>query len=247
MKYFLVVAFFFFYLNISAQINSGKITYKLNMDEFYKGLEEQQSSQSVLNMFEKTIGLIEDMSFTLEFDHEKGLFKKEKTMAVGNEITSIVNLANTLATDGIYYYDLKNKKQLFLPTNTPESYYVAQDITPMNWNLTKETKRIGKFNCYKATTHIHKNDKDFLVTAWYTPEIPFSYGPKQFAGTLPGTILELQELVGRTYTATEIILNPKQAIKIEWPKQENIKIIDRKEYDKKGEEVKKKLQELQHY
>ena len=65
------------------------------------------------------------------------------------------------------------------------------------------------------------------ITAWYTPQIPVSTGPKDYYG-LPGLILEIN--AGRTtMLCTEIVINPKNGIEIKEPRKG--KKIDRKTYN----------------
>lgn len=79
----------------------------------------------------------------------------------------------------------------------------------MEWQLTQETRTINGYLTYKATRSKGK------VIAWYTPEIPISFGPKGEYG-LPGLILELE--VGKIiFKVTKIVLNPKEEIKVEEP------------------------------
>ena len=80
----------------------------------------------------------------------------------------------------------------------------------LEWQLTQEIKHINGYLSYKATRSSGK------VIAWYTPEIPISFGPKGEFG-LPGLILELE--IGKIiFRATKIILNSKEEITIEEPK-----------------------------
>ena len=65
---------------------------------------------------------------------------------------------------------------------------IEETLEPQEWELTKETKKIDQYLCYKA---ILKNS-DKKVEAWYTNEIKAPYGPKGYSG-LPGLILELKE------------------------------------------------------
>ena len=73
------------------------------------------------------------------------------------------------------------------------------------------------------------------VVAWYTPEIPTSFGIQKFNG-LPGLTLELITDYDKGkvyYTATKIELNPEEEIKIKKPRgkklseQEYIALIER--------------------
>jgi GLPGLI family protein len=70
--------------------------------------------------------------------------------------------------------------------------------------------------------------KEVLVTAWYTPQIPVGHGPGEYSG-LPGLILELN-VHRTTLLCSKIVMNPKEAEKIEAPTKG--KEISREEYVK---------------
>ena len=66
------------------------------------------------------------------------------------------------------------------------AYIAAEPIFPtQKWAIEKEQKKIGRFNCQKATAKFRGRQ----YTAWFTMEIPVSYGPWKLHG-LPGLILE---------------------------------------------------------
>ncbi|MDD7915639.1 GLPGLI family protein [Polaribacter sp. MSW5] len=46
--------------------------------------------------------------------------------------------------------------------------------------------------------------------AWFTPQIPVSFGPLEYNG-LPGLVI-LVEMSNRTISASKIVLNPKEKI-----------------------------------
>ena len=79
--------------------------------------------------------------------------------------------------------------------------------------------------------------EEIEVTAWFTPQVPVSNGPGEYAG-LPGLILELN-VYRTTLLCSKIIMNPKAAEKIEAPKKG--KKVTREEYIKI---VKEKTEEL---
>ncbi|MFC6098401.1 GLPGLI family protein [Flavobacterium qiangtangense] len=75
-----------------------------------------------------------------------------------------------------------------------------------DWKLSNETKMINNYLCYKATLEA-KNYKGAIskVIAWYSPKIPFNFGPKGYS-KLPGLILELQDKLV-TYLVSKVQLN----------------------------------------
>ena len=110
-------------------------------------------------------------------------------------------------------------------------FLIKDRLSAYDWQLTNETKSIGKYTCYKATysreeEKVHmilengemtkKTNKETIVTtAWYTPEVPVNNGPEHYNG-LPGLILEVVD-GDLTIRCSEIILNPKEKGSINEP------------------------------
>jgi len=65
---------------------------------------------------------------------------------------------------------------------------VKEDNIIWKWSLKNEIKKIGKFNCQKATIKFRGRE----YTAWFTQEIPVPFGPWKFQG-LSGLILEVYD------------------------------------------------------
>jgi Protein of unknown function (Porph_ging). len=119
-----------------------------------------------------------------------------------------------------YYYNTTDHIFLIKDCETLGECFIF-DNTYLEWTLTQETKRINNFLCYKAIRNKGK------VIAWYTPKIPFGFGPKGEFG-LPGLILELE--IGRIiFKATKIVINPKEKITVEVPKDG--KRVSKEEYE----------------
>lgn len=144
-------------------------------------------------------------------------------------------------------------------------FLIKDDIKKIDWELSDETKNIGTYTCYKATytrevevrdfssfSSADSDDKDkkeenkqakkmkkIVTTAWYTPQIPVSNGPREFGG-LPGLILELRQ--GKlTIVCSEVVLNPSEEITIKEPTKG--KKVSQKEYNKIQEEKSKEMME----
>lgn len=98
--------------------------------------------------------------------------------------------------------------------------FIAEEPLPMmRWSILTNTRKIGGFNCKKATTHFRGRDYE----AWFAPDLPVSDGPWKLRG-LPGLILEaydkdreiqyLFESIKFPYPVTNDITAPKKGIPI---------------------------------
>ena len=102
---------------------------------------------------------------------------------------------------------------------------------PMDWKITNKTKTIGDYKCYQAivTEKLYSRQGHYYykdVIAWFTPEIPLSFGPKYYNG-LPGLILQIEDKE-YTLTATRISLNPAKEVEIK-RLEKNDKVITQEE------------------
>ena len=83
--------------------------------------------------------------------------------------------------------------------------------------------------------------EEITITAWYTPEIPVSAGPRNYHG-LPGLILEVDDGRGGTLMCSKVVLNPEKSIEIKEPKKGQK--INQEKYDaimeKKMEEMRER-------
>ena len=145
--------------------------------------------------------------------------KKKKKMEYDERKKKISDMASAGYSISNYSYD-KERDKLFTITN---NLNVISNHS-YEWDLTSETKKIDNYTCYKATyiyNFITTKGKEVnrLITAWYTPDISFSYGPNGYMG-LPGLILELE------YDKTKLVAKEiqffKEDIKIDFPKNREI-------------------------
>lgn len=81
------------------------------------------------------------------------------------------------------------KKRYISNLYRDENTYIFTDtfLIP-SWKVERETKRINKYLCQKATCYF----KGRNYIAWFTTEIPVSFGPWKLQG-LPGLILEASD------------------------------------------------------
>jgi GLPGLI family protein len=112
----------------------------------------------------------------------------------------------------IYYIDLENQLKLGGIKVSGEKLLVEEEWIK-DWELKNEFKKILGYRCQKAIRLIKdsKNNKTTVVTAWFSKDLLFPFGPKNFEG-LPGLILEYGDKI--KFSAKSITL---KNIKIERP------------------------------
>jgi GLPGLI family protein len=69
-----------------------------------------------------------------------------------------------------------------------QSFFVADSLYPMVWEILPDEKKIDSMVCVKARCYFRGRE----YIAWFAPEIPLPYGPWKMGG-LPGLIVDLQD------------------------------------------------------
>ncbi|AYN02282.1 GLPGLI family protein [Chryseobacterium sp. 3008163] len=87
------------------------------------------------------------------------------------------NFTIILSNEDIQYFDYAGMSLL-----------TYKESVIKNWKLLDEVKVINTINCKKAEVTF----KGRHWIAWYSPEIPFPYGPMKFSG-LPGLIIKITD------------------------------------------------------
>lgn len=202
----------------------------------YNFMRNQIDTTKKKNEFLKLQDLLMEQSkgiqFNLKFKDDISLFYVEDILE--NDATPMgVHFARNMVSSGEFYTNLKDKSILREYNSLGDSFLISYKTKSFTeWTLTKETKKIGKYKCYKAT--ILKTISNplktttFEIVAWYTPEIPVKFGIKEF-NNLPGLILELKD-THFTFYASSINFLKKEDIIIKKPKG---KAISDKEFQDK--------------
>jgi GLPGLI family protein len=250
-----------FIMTFSAQDFQGKAIYKTHRKldfkfdddkggvelEMHKKMEAQWSK-----MFQKT--------FILVFDKTQSTYKEDIKLAAPAPQSGIgsVMIFGGGGKNDILYKNIKEHRFSNSTNIMGKPFLIKDTLLKMNWELSGETKNIGIYTCYKATSRreiedikiSHENGElkeekvteTIITTAWYTTQIPVSTGPREFVG-LPGLILEIND--GKTtIICSEIELNSSEKIIIEEPQKG--KEISQKDFDILNNEKMKELMENFH-
>lgn len=206
-----------------------------------------------------------DESFVLQFNTSETLYTSEQKLE--NNPNSPGVFMKTSNNDKKLYTNVKEKLFLEEQTTFSEKTYLVKDSLPTyKWEISGESKKIGNYTCFKATSvekvtaeelakyeksvsenknstniMMREKPKDKVVTAWFTNEIPVSVGPDMFWG-LPGLILEVQ-FDKVILVCTKVVLNPTNAKPIERLKKG--KLISEKEFEKIQDKEIEKMSEMQ--
>lgn len=231
-----IVLFILFLVGINNNFQkefSGKVIYGFKANE-----QKKDDKVKRAEIFDQLIKMSEGINFSLKFNRETSVFNIEDKMTSGyNKIG--YEYAKNIVGKGVFYFNLKEFSLVKEIDFYGDIFLIKLDkkSETKDWVLTSESKIIGKFTCYKAVKKkIVKNQKGefvFDIIAWYTPEIPFGYGPKEYNG-LPGLILELKD-THNTFFAKKIELNPKNKFRVK--KFKEGKKITQTEYNKMVKEA----------
>lgn len=218
------------------QIYNGEINYEITMKfdkDKIKALNKKNNvSEQVKKMINSTVKNPGKANFKLLFNKNESIFEEEKSLTINDKG---VNLVKIMIGKGLFYTDKNSKKIL----NQKEAFgkIFLIDVPQVRWVLTQRTKKIGNYSCYKATTEKEvENEKGKFVkkvTAWYTPELPINFGPKDYFG-LPGLILELTE-GNLLFKASKINVSFNKNIHIKKPTKG--KKVTLKEYNEIAKEI----------
>lgn len=243
------LSFLIFFILVSfkptAKEFTGQAVYfsksKMELGRWGARMSEAQKKQiqaRLKNRLEKT--------YVLNFNKKESYFKEEDKL---DAISGATDSWGKNFTQGEQYKNVKENTLVQSQEFYGKKFLVKDKLQVIKWKLGKESKKIGKYLCFKATASIPTSELTWYnfswsdlrpskdkeetvkmtdVEAWYTPQIPVSHGPAEYWG-LPGLILEVG--AGNTIMlCSKVVLNPKEKIIIEAP--EKGKEITKSEYQK---------------
>ena len=223
MKYLIILIFISF--NLTAQ-TSGHVTYKSEivsqMIDTTK-IKNDNIKQMMMQTVDKMKRQMPYVTYELKFTKDKAVFNRKKMMSVDHTI-DYDDIAGFSDANGQFFTVINDNLRLRTFRSRNKEYIIKSDLP--DWEISNETKKVLGYECMKATTIKQLDNGDNIeVNAWFAKDLPFNFGPKEFAG-LPGLILEIEER-GMRFYATKVRLTDKD-YKTKFPDVD--KSISRKEY-----------------
>ena len=210
--------------------------------------------------FQEALKKASEKNYLLTFNKSECIYEQEqqleKPKSVAGEMSISVSFSSS---EGKKYINAKDKTSSTEDEIFGNEFLIVEPIEKPNWELVDESKKIGDYTCFKAKLLIPVSEKqkkeyeeflkkeeiksslfkmeepkDKTITAWYTPEIPVSFGPNNYWG-LPGLILEINE-PELIILCSKVALNTKGAtIKVpnkgQKVSQKEFDAIQKKKYD----------------
>lgn len=246
MKKKLIYIFLFLIIyNSQAQLYKGYVYYQKESlkylskeEDFLKENEKQPDFLRNVSLIDKNVKFIlEDLRFELVFNKHESIFKADEYLEL--EKNRFFRAALGPEGSAVYYNNLTEEVYLRQHDAYGEKFLIQ---TPkISWAHTNEVKKIGSYQCYKATAVVITNGMNgiikYNIVAWYAPELSIPFGPLGFSG-LPGLIMELEYQQTRYYVS-KIDLSSKDKIEIKKPTQG--KVVTKEEFDNIGNKIMKSL------
>lgn len=256
---YLSLALTFFIGSVHAQDFQGIATYKTQRKLDIK----LDSTQVPSEMQEQLLAMMKkqfEKEYTLDFNKDASLYKVVESLETPTVSGGGMQIVVAGAGEADVLYKnisenrLANKSDIF-----GKSFLIKDSLPNLEWTLTKETKNIGEYTCFKATrtetrtvqssfssneeegteASSETTEEEITITAWYTPQIPLGHGPGRHYG-LPGLILEISDGT-QSILCSKIVLNPKDGVKVEEPTKG--KEVTQEEYNAIMQEKMKEMQE----
>lgn len=209
----LVCAFTIFISSSTSQAQdiSGSITYigEVNekfVDSFLVAYKKIKDPMSVKRDVIYAMENARPEDFILNFNNEESYYYNVPILEHQND-----RMGSRAGTTPYY---INPSKDIVIEMSAPLGNI---NRVPIDWEITNQTKQIGKYTCRqaKAKEKLYSRQGHFYyrdVVAWFAPDIPVSFGPKNYSG-LPGLVLQIEDKE-YTLTAEKINLNPKEDLKI---------------------------------
>jgi GLPGLI family protein len=247
MKNLFISTLFLVILNVNAQEIKGKAEYFSKRIVKSEVETNNKSKDIVTDEnFKEALRKASEKNYVLTFNKKEALYEqkveleKPKNDASNGGFTFAVSFSG----EGKKYISKETNQTIEEDDVFGKDFLVVDPLIKYEWKLLAETKQIGEYTCMKAEVVIPvtekqkrlyqenlelqkknnstgffspKEPKDKVVTAWYTPDIPVSFGPMNYHG-LPGLILELSD-GEKIVLCNKITISNKENFQIEPPKK----------------------------
>jgi GLPGLI family protein len=193
-------------------------------------LSDKKKSEDCFLFLNDSISLCESSkNFDITTKEKTNIYRLEKGF---HELTwAIVKTRDDILTFDSFSEDMSEKGNIH--------YMFKEELNELNWILQQDTATIQNFKCQKAITNYGGRTWE----AWFSSEIPISFGPYKFGG-LPGLIISIRD--SRTHWHFELTKIDvfEEPMKVSIDNYLNYPISDKKKFFKEKRIYEKNLLEI---
>lgn len=210
-----------------------------NVDKIEKNIIEDTNPEFE-KAFQDALNRATEKKYSLTFNKFECIYVEKQELETPQAPSSGMVILVSFSGEGKKYINIKDKNSIVEDEIFGKDFLIIEPLEKPDWKLVDETKKIGEYNCFRAELPIPVSEKqrkeyeeflkkeetkpalfkmeepkDKVIIAWYTPEIPLSFGPNNYWG-LPGLILEIND--DKTIIlCSKVSLNNKEKSKIKAP------------------------------
>jgi len=164
MKKVLIASLILFSGFLNAQDFQGMAVYesKTSTADFMKGMGgnreitpemQKNMEERMKKMFEKT--------FVLNFDKSASIYKEEEKLEAPGQQGGGRMMSSMMGGGGTHYKNVKTEKVIIDKEFFGKEFLISDSLPKLAWKLEGESKKIGQYNCFKATAVRPSSDSDF--------------------------------------------------------------------------------------
>lgn len=193
-------------LSFAQEVTGGTVQYEQYTKFDYSVFGDGQ----IVKEWAATMPRDKKSAYKLSFRAHKSLYEQdmseknasldEKTMIVMEKM-AYVQPPNPVIKE--VYIDFEKNRQIVQVELMTRYFLIEDEIENQAWKPGTNQRKIQGYVCMDATM---KRGEE-TITAWFTPNIPVSFGPKNYGG-LPGLILAVDIKGENVLLATSVDLSP---------------------------------------
>jgi GLPGLI family protein len=138
---------------------------KTSTADFKKRFEgNKEMTPEMQKMIEERMKKMFEKTFILNFDKQASIYKEEEKLDApgqGGGGGGMRMMSSFMGGGGTYYKNVKDKNYTVDKEFMGKEFLVKDSLVAYKWVMESETRQIGGYNCYKATTVIPASKTDF--------------------------------------------------------------------------------------
>ncbi|QDW26160.1 GLPGLI family protein [Pedobacter sp. KBS0701] len=127
-------------------------------------------------------------NYIVYFNDFKSIELGVKSNLKSGEVNDNTGMLIVEGKEPFVYKDFNEKKLVTADYLGAKTKLIMDTLLNFKWTITREKKKIMKFNCTKA--QVQFRGRNYI--AWFTEDIPIQNGPWKFCG-LPGLIVKVDD------------------------------------------------------